>query len=264
MTVITLLTDYGVKDSYVAEMKGAILRICPEVVIVDICHEVRSFDVEEGAYNLLRAVRYFPDGTIHIGVVDPGVGGPRKPLIFDVNNATLIGPDNGLLAPAADRLGVKRVYEITRMDLLPHRVSEVFHGRDIFGPAGALLAKGLTSQDLGQEVTTYERLSLFTAKVGKGSIDSTIIKVDAFGNLVTCITYEDLGAAGIDVGSLLNVRIGGAAYRMPLVRTFSSVPVGELLLLVAGGGYLEISVNQGSASERTAATKGAEVSVSAY
>ena len=264
LTVITLITDYGSKDSYVAEMKGAILKICPEVTIVDICHEVRSYDVEEGAYNLVRAVKYFPEGTIHIGVVDPGVGGPRKPLIFDVNKATLIGPDNGLLAPAAERLGVRLVYEITRMDLLPPRISDVFHGRDIFGPAGALLAKGLKPQDLGSEVSEYHRLPLFTSKIEKGHIDSKVIKVDAFGNLVTCISYEDLEAAGIEAGSLLRVQIQGATYRIPLVRMFSSVPVGDLLLLVAGGGYLEISVNQGNASERISAGKGAEVSVSVY
>jgi len=259
LRVITLLTDYGIRDSYVAEVKGVILRLHPEAVIVDITHDIGKYDVEEGAYNLARVVRYFPEDTIHVGVVDPGVGGPRKPLIIEARGAYFVGPDNGLLAPAAERLGIRRVYEITRMDLLPPRVSDVFHGRDIFAPAAALLAKGLKPEDIGMEVSEYQRLPLYTVRIEAGRIHAKVIHVDGFGNLVTNVTYESLENAGVKLDSTLEVQVGDRAYRMPLVRNFSAVPVGDLLLLVAGGGYLEISVNQGDASARLGVGKGVEV-----
>lgn len=264
MKVITLLTDYGIRDSYVAEVKGVILRLCPEAVIVDITHDIRKYDVEEGAYNLARSVKYFPEGTIHIGVVDPGVGGPRKPLIIEAQGAYFIGPDNGLLAPAAERLRIKQTYEITRMDLLPSKVSDVFHGRDIFAPTAALLARGLKPLDLGSEVSEYQRLPLYTVKTEKGQIHAKVIHVDGFGNLVTNVTYENLEAAGVKIGSPLKVHVGNATYTMPLVRNFASVPVEDLLLLVAGGGYLEISVNQGNASTRLGVGKGVDVTFSSF
>jgi len=262
LRAITLLTDYGIRDSYVAEMKGVILRLYPEAVIVDITHDIGKYDIEEGAYNLARAVRYFPEDAIHVGVVDPGVGGPRKPLIVEARGAYFIGPDNGLLTPAAERLGIKQVYEITRMDLLPLKVSDVFHGRDIFAPTAALLAQGLKPSDLGSEVSEYQRLPLYTVKTEKGRICAKVIHVDGFGNLVTNVTYENLEAAGIGLGSVLTVQVGTISYRMPLVRNFASVPVGDLLLLVAGGGYLEISMNQGNASTRLGIGKGVEVVLS--
>lgn len=262
MKIITLLTDFGTKDSYVAEMKGVILGLYPEAVIVDISHDIDKYDIEEGAYNLARSVKYFPEGTIHVGVVDPGVGGQRKPIIIEAEGALFVGPDNGLLAPAAERLGIKHVYEITRMDLLPPRVSDVFHGRDIFSPTAALLARGAKPSALGSEISEYRRLPLYTVRVEDGRIYTRVIVVDGFGNLVTSVTYEDLEKAGLKLGSPLEVRIGTSTYRMPFVRNFSSVPVGELLLLVAGGGYLEISVNQGNASARLGVEKGVEVTLS--
>jgi hypothetical protein len=264
LRAITLLTDYGIRDSYVAEVKGVILRLYPEAVIVDITHDIEKYDIEEGAYNLARAVRYFPEDTIHVGVVDPGVGGPRKPLIIEARGAYFVGPDNGLLAPAAERLGIKSIYEITRMDLLPPRVSDVFHGRDIFAPAAALLAQGLKPSDLGVEVSEYQRLTLYTLRIEAGRIDAKVIHVDGFGNLVTNVTYESLENAGVKLGSTLQVQVGDKTYEMPLVRNFSAVPVGDLLLLVAGGGYLEISVNQGDASARLGVGKGTEVTLTAF
>lgn len=262
MRVITLLTDFGLRDSYVAEMKGVILKHCPEAIIVDISHDIEKYDVDEGAYNLARAVRYFPDGTIHVGVVDPGVGGPRKPLIIEARGALFVGPDNGLLAPAAERLGIRCIYEITKMDLLPPRVSDVFHGRDVFAPTAALLARGLKPSDLGSEISEYKRLPLYTVRLEDGRIHTKVIVVDGFGNLVTSVTYEDLEKAGIKLGSTLQVKIDDSTYRMPFVRNFSAVPVGDLLLLVAGGEYLEVSVNQGNASARLGVGKGVELTLS--
>jgi S-adenosylmethionine hydrolase len=262
MPVITLLTDYGLKDSYVAEMKGAILRIAPDVSLVDISHDVGNYSIEEGAFHISRSVPYFPDGTVHVGVVDPGVGSQRRGIIIQAKGAWLVGPDNGLLAPAAERLGVERVFEITKRDLLPERVSDVFDGRDTFGPTGALLSKGVDPEDLGVEIHDYTRLESYQPRVSRDCVEATIIHVDGFGNLVTNVTYEVLDRLGVEDGALIEVGVGDKEYQLPYVRRFSAVPEGELLLLVAGGGYLEFAVNQGDASDRLGIGKGDRVRLS--
>ena len=262
MVVITLLTDYGIKDSYVAEVKGAILRIAPSAVIVDITHDVSNYEIEEGAFHLARAVPYFPEGTIHVGVVDPGVGGTRRSLIFCCSGAYLVGPDNGLLAPAAERLGIKSVYEITNRKMLPPRVSEVFDGRDVFGPVSAHLAMGLTPETLGSKVEGYVRLEQYTLKVSTGRVEARIVHIDGFGNLVTNVTSRTLSQIGVREGSILVAEIGGQRFLLPYVRSFSAVAKGELLALVAGGDFLELSVNMGNASERLGVKRGEVVTLS--
>ena len=256
MPIITLLTDYGIKDSYVAEVKGAILRIAPDATIVDISHDVGNYSIDEGAFHMARSVPYFPEGTVHVGVVDPGVGGERKGIIIQARGAFLVGPDNGLLAPAAERLGVEKVFEITNTGLLPERVSFVFDGRDVFGPTGALLAKGVPPEDIGSEVVEYKRLPAYEPKIEGDSLVATVIHVDGFGNLVTNVTYEVLERIGAGYGSSFRVVTPSGEYTLPYVRQFSAVPEGELLLLVAGGGYLEFAVNQGDARKRLGIDKG--------
>jgi S-adenosyl-L-methionine hydrolase (adenosine-forming) len=261
MSIITLLTDYGLKDSYVAEVKGAILRIKADVTIIDITHDIGNYDVEEGAFHLARSVSFFPEGTIHVAVVDPGVGGERKPIIIKSSGATFVGPDNGLLAPAAERLGVEEIYEITNRDLLPSRVSDVFDGRDLFGPTAALLAKGFKPEELGEVVSEYVRLPQYELKHVGSRIEARIIHVDGFGNLVTNITGKHLDQMGLTPGDFFSVDLRGQSFRVPYVRRFSSVPRNELLMLVAGGDYLELSVNQGSAKERLGVGKGEKISL---
>jgi len=247
MPIITLLTDYGLRDSYVAEMKGAILKLAPNVTLIDISHNVDSYSVREGAFLLARSVPYFPDRTIHVSVVDPGVGGERMSIIIKTSKALLVGPDNGLLAPAAERLGVQKVYQITDRRLLPERVSDVFDGRDTFGPVAALLAKGMLPSSFGSETKEYVRIPSFEAKVSDNSIEGSVIHVDGFGNLVTNISIGILDKMGVKTGKRMEVVVSGRRFLVPYVRSFSSVPVGELLALVAGGGYLELAVNQGNA-----------------
>ena len=256
MPIITLLTDYGIKDSYVAEVKGAILKILPNATIVDISHDVGNYSIVEGAFHLARSAPYFPDGTVHVGVVDPGVGGRRKRIIIQAKGAFLVGPDNGLLAPAAERLGVERVFEITNLELLPKRVSGVFDGRDVFGPTAALLAKGLPPEKIGREIRGYAIIQAYRPSVEGGKVEATVIHVDGFGNLVTNVTYEELERIGARDGSKFKVEISDREYTIPYVRSFSAVPEGDLLLLVAGGGYLEFAVNQGNARERLGIDKG--------
>jgi S-adenosylmethionine hydrolase len=259
MPIITLLTDYGITDSYVAEVKGAILRINSDVTLVDISHDIGNYDISSGAFHLARSVPYFPDGTIHVGVVDPGVGSSRKAIIIKSLNAWFVGPDNGLLAPAAERLGVEKIWEITNTSLLPHKVSDVFDGRDIFGPTGALLSKGVSPYDIGDEIKDYIRLPSYEPKLSDDKVEATIIHVDGFGNLVTNVTYDTLQKIGVNTAQRFRVNIDSTEYVLPYVRRFSAVPKGELLLLVAGGGYLEVSVNQGSASEKLGIARGQSI-----
>jgi hypothetical protein len=259
MPVITLLTDYGLKDSYVAEMKGAILRILPGATLVDISHDVGNYSIDEGAFHMARSVPYFPEGTAHVGVVDPTVGSKRKAIIIKAVGAWLVGPDNGLLAPAAERLGVERVYKIENRELLPEKVSDVFDGRDTFGPAAALIASGVSPEELGQELDGYVRLPIYQPRITANGIEAAVIHVDGFGNLVTNVTsefLEDLDVRG-EVG--FKVILKGKEMELPYVRRFSAVPKEHPLLLVAGGGYMELVVNQGNAQENFGLDKGDKI-----
>lgn len=256
MPIITLLTDYGIRDSYVAEVKGAVLKILPDATIVDISHDLGNYSIDEGAFHLARSVPYFPEGTVYVGVVDPTVGSERKAIIIQARGAFLVGPDNGLLAPAAERLGVEKVFEIANRELLPRKVSDVFDGRDTFGPAGALLAKGVPPEEFGPEISDYVRIPAYEPRVDGRTVEATVIHVDGFGNLVTNVTYDVLNRIGAKDGSTFKMDASGKSYVLPYVRRFSAVPEGEPLLLVAGGMYLEFAVNQGNARERLGLDKG--------
>ena len=261
MKVITLLTDYGITDSYVAEVKGAILKISPDVIIIDISHDVGNYDISSGAFHMARAVPYFPIGTIHVGVVDPGVGSSRKAIIVKAGSMWFVGPDNGILAPAVDRLGYEQAWEITNHKLLPHKVSDVFDGRDVFGPAGALLSKGVSPDEIGTRIDEIIRLPNYQPEIRGDVIYGNIIHVDGFGNVVTNITYETLERMGITDKTSLKLTVEGKEYTSPYVRRFSAVKPRELLFLVAGGGYMEISVNQGNAAKRLGLRRGTEIAV---
>ena len=240
MPVITLLTDYGIKDSYVAEVKGAMLRISPDATIVDISHDVGNYDIESGAFHLARAAPYFPSGAVHVGVVDPGVGGARKPIIVKTRGAWFVGPDNGLLAPAAERLGVDTIWEINNGDMLPPRVSDVFDGRDVFGPTGAHLSVGVPPDRLGTEISDMIRLPAYTPRLDGDAVYAQVIHVDGFGNLVTNVTYETLEKIGASGDTRFKVEASGVELDLPYARRFSAVPKGEPLLLVAGLSLIHI------------------------
>lgn len=259
MVVISLLTDYGITDSYVAEVKGVIYGINPDVKIVDISHDVGNYDIASGAFHLARSAPYFPKGTVHVGVVDPGVGGSRKGIIIKAKDAYFVGPDNGLMAPAAERLGFEKVYEIIGHEEFPKKVSHVFDGRDVFGPTGALLSKGVPPVDIGREISDYIRLPSYEPRIEGNRITASIIHVDNFGNIVTNVTYETLAKMGITDDTKFTVTVGDKTHNLPYVKRFSQVPLGELLTLVAGGGYLEISVNQGNAMKKLNTGKSGKV-----
>ena len=255
--VITLLTDFGTADAFVGVMKGVIAGIHPQAHVIDLTHAIRPQHVLAGALVLRSAVDFFPAGTIHIGVVDPGVGSARRPLLVGTDMGWLIGPDNGLLGPASQHLGRRTVRLLENPEFFRHPVSHTFHGRDIFAPSAAHLARGVEPSRLGGLLDTMVELSVPGAVRTSSGISGQVVYVDHFGNLVTNIEAERLScfpAQQVSV-SIRGMRIGG------LAGTYTSVPEGRPLAIVGSWGMLEIAVRNGSAADVLAATEGAPVTV---
>jgi S-adenosylmethionine hydrolase len=238
MPIVTLLTDFGTTDSYVAEMKGILLAGCPGARLVDVTHAVPPGDVRSGAYLLGRAWPRFPGGTLHLAVVDPGVGTERAALAFTAHGHWFVGPDNGLFTQ------VFHDAEVEAVTLpVPAGAAPTFHGRDVFAPAAAALARGEPLQSLGEPLATMPvRLSYTEPRYEGKSVVGEILYVDRFGTLVTNLTtelvppYAVLEVEGLEIG--------------PLRRTFGDVPTGGLLAYVGSGGAVEIAVRDGSAARR--------------
>lgn len=230
MKILTLLTDFG--SFYPAAVKGVILSKARNVILVDIAHDIPPQDVRAGAFALLSTARYFPSGTIHLGVVDPGVGSERLSIVVESGGHLFVGPDNGLLMPAARSLGTPRAYKIA-LDLPS---SHTFHGRDVFAPAAALLVTGSSPQDMGPEIRPKE-LSFGTPRRTKKGIEGAIIYTDRFGNLITNMRKLPSG----------QVRLKGI--KLKIVETYSQARRIEPLITVGSHGFVEIAVNKGSAAE---------------
>ncbi|MEM3613504.1 MAG: SAM-dependent chlorinase/fluorinase [Candidatus Bathyarchaeia archaeon] len=244
---ITLTTDFGLADPYVAEIKAVILGINPSVQIVDISHQIEKFNIRMGAYILASAAPYFPEGTIHVAVVDPGVGTKRKPILVETESGFFVGPDNGVLALAAEKQGIKHVYEIANPKYMLPKVSTTFHGRDIFAPAAAHLSKGVPPSEFGPEIRRIVKPQ-FAKIVRKGStLVGEIIHVDGFGNIITNFALKELECLGIRKS--LNIKIGETTCRLRLCKAYAEVEAKKPLALIGSHDFLEISVNQGSAAE---------------
>jgi S-adenosylmethionine hydrolase len=248
---ITLLTDFGLADTYVGQVKGAILAIAPAATLVDLTHGIPPQDLEAGAFLLWSAVEAFAAGSIHMAVVDPGVGSVRLALALEtVRGDLLVGPDNGLLVPAAERLGgIRRVVELNNSAYW--RVSSPsasFHGRDIFGPAAAHLASGVPLERLGTPVTDIARRSL---PISDGRVGE-VIHVDSYGNLVTSVSGTSLPARYLTT-------INGQT--APGVAYYAAATPGQLIALVGSAGLLEVSVRDGNAALATGAQRGTPISV---
>ena len=263
LPIITLLSDFGLKDPYVAEMKAVILEISPKVQVVDISHLVPKFDVRMGALTLASAAPYFPDGTIHVAIVDPSVGTRRRALIVKTKRHFYVGPDNGLLVLAAEKDGISKVYEIVNPEFTLHKVSSTFHGRDVFAPAAAYLASGVPLRRFGSEVKDYKRwlFSKPALRLDKG-LEGEVLRIDDFGNLITNVASSDLAEAGIEPTKLLCIRLKGTLLRLRLCKTYGEAPLRSTLALIGSHDYLEIAVNQGSASRRLRAKVGDALVVS--
>ena len=260
--VITLLTDFGGSDPFVGVMKGVILGINPDAVVVDLCHGTTAHDPSEAAFLLATSYRYFPKGTIHVAVVDPGVGGPRRPILATCDGHLFVGPDNGLLGPIAERGGPSSVRAITAVRYFLQPVSATFHGRDIFAPVAGHLSLGAEPDRFGHPIEDYIRLTLpRPSQCGARSIKGEILHIDRFGNLVTNIATDDLErlASGGPI-TALQVEIAGRT--IPIVAYYAQVAPGAPGAVIGSADYLEIFVHQGDASRLLRAGRGAELVVS--
>jgi S-adenosylmethionine hydrolase len=256
-SIITLTTDFGLANGYVGTMKGVILSIHPTATIVDISHDIPPQDVREGAYVLYAAYPYFPQGTIHVVVVDPGVGSERRAIALRTPQATFVAPDNGVLSYVVSREKVEEIVNLTnpRFHLFP--VSRTFHGRDIFAPVAAYLARGVPLAELGEPLADIITFPLPRPVLRPdGNIVGQVIHIDRFGNLITSITAKDL-ADHVLPGEVI-VGIKGQSIR-GISGTYAEVAPGELLALVGSSGHLEISVCGGSAARTLGAKLGDEV-----
>ncbi len=248
MSVITLLSDFGLKDPYVAEMKAVILSINPQVRVVDITHEIDKFNIRMGAFVLASATLYFPSNTVHVAVVDPGVGTERRSIIAETKRGFYVGPDNGLLMLAAHKEGMIKVYKIDNPKYMLSRVSRTFHGRDIFAPAAAHLASGTSPSEFGPAVKDYVLPEFVKPIVKKGEVVGEVLHIDGFGNIVSNISAEDLDRAGIREGHSLLVKLGGKTLKLRFCLAYGEVPASASLALIGSSDFLEVAVNQGSAS----------------
>lgn len=255
--IITLTTDFGTRDSYVAEMKAVILTLARAACIVDVTHEVEPQNVVEGALALDAAVAFFPPGTVHVAVVDPGVGTARRGLVIEAVGQAFVGPDNGLFTPIYDR-GEWRAFELRASEYWLPTVSRTFHGRDVFAPAAAHLALGVSVDRFGPPVSDPIRLPWPQARAVTGGIAGTVIHIDRFGNLVTSIDAEQV--ADVTGGGGGTVRVAGRALR--LVETYGDLPVGGAGALIGSRNRLEVAVRDGSAAVTLHARRGTPVVLS--
>jgi len=242
--VITLLSDFG-ESYYVGEMKGVIKTIEPQADIVDITHIINPQNILEGAFVLSRAYRHFPKGTIHVAVVDPGVGSERRAIAVDTGSYFFIGPDNGLLRWSLKGEDVERIIELDQEKIMElakkEDISPTFHGRDIFAPAAAILCRGTDIDMLGDRLTEIEGLEVD---------EDSIVHIDRFGNIVTTIT------ADIPLGTRVTIIHGNRPHEGVCVRTFQDAQRGQLIVLRGSHGLLEVDVNMGNAAKMLEADVG--------
>ena len=243
--VITLTTDFGLRDPFVGMMKGVILSRCREARIVDITHEVAPQSVLEAAFILGESFAYFPHGTIHVGVVDPGVGSARKPMVMCTENYLFVGPDNGIFTRVEETEPVREVVEIAKQDAMLPKVSATFHGRDVFGPAAAYLALGNKPSALGPTLAEWTRLDYPKPRIGQDSITGQIIWVDRFGNLISNVSRTQIEEwSGSD---RFAIQLGSTVLHQ-VSASYASVPSGQTVAVFGSGGFLELATNRGNAA----------------
>ena len=259
--VVTLTTDFGLADHFVGAMKGVVLDVLPEANIVDISHAVQAFDVLDGALMISAAYSYFPAGTVHMVVVDPGVGSERRPILAAVGEHYFVAPDNGVLSLVyqnAERISVR---EITSSHYFRQPVSTTFHGRDIFAPVAANLAKGVDPAKFGEEITDYAAFAAPKPKAAPdGSLRGIVLKIDRFGNLLTNIRATDAPHLLGENAPPFRIVVGQHEIAEILTHYAQGRP-GKLFGIIGSAGYLEISSNRTSAAKLLGAVKGTEVSL---
>lgn len=257
--VLTLTTDFGLQDHYVASMKGVILGVNPATPIVDVTHEIPPFSILSGAYAISQAAPCFPPNSVHIVVVDPGVGTARRPILLQAGGQVFIGPDNGVFSLVARADESSKCFEITRRDLMRPEVSATFHGRDIFAPVGAAVACGkVLPAEVGPEITDWIKIEgLAVEQLDGSSWQGRVLSIDRFGNIITNFRSSEFSFLPseefeISLGAQAISRYGA---------TFGEIPPGEPFAYPGSSGYLEIGVNQGNAASRLQAASGQSVTL---
>lgn len=259
--IITLTTDFGQNDHYVGVMKGVILGINPEVQIVDLCHQVNSYDIFDAAFTLAQSYRFFPTDTIHLVVVDPGVGTARRPILARTIDYKFVAPDNGVLSLIYEREESIEVRHITSDHYFLNPVSNTFHGRDIFAPVAGWLSKWVEPDKFGEVIEDYAKFA--SPKPKKASdqlITGVVLKVDKFGNIITNLTPEDVPQLFAENPPPFKIVLNQQEITR-LNLAYSMGKPSEIFAIVGSSGYLEICTNRGSAAKALNANRGAEVGV---
>lgn len=256
--IITLTTDFGTSDHLVGTMKGVILNINPAARIVDINHSVVAFDLLDGALSIANAYTFFPARTVHVVVVDPGVGTDRRPILVNAGNQYFVAPDNGVLSMIYERESCT-VRHITAEHYFLTPISPTFHGRDVFAPTAAWLSKTFQTDAFGEVVTDFVRFTMPKAKANGQAVKGVVLRVDAFGNLMTNLTAENIPAAALHGGPIRLAVNGKLVSQFAL--TFAAGGPGEPVAILGSAGYVEIAMNRGNAARTLGVGRGAEVTL---
>jgi S-adenosylmethionine hydrolase len=246
-------------DSFVAEMKAVILSLCPEARIIDITHHVDKFDIRMGAFLLAGATPYFPTGTVHVAVVDPGVGSERRPIVVQTKKSLYVGPDNGLLTPAAELEGILHVHELTNRSMMRDDISTTFHGRDIFAPVAAHLACGSSPESCGPEISDFAKSPYPQPTVKGTTAKGEVFHIDGFGNIVTNLSRTHLPQLNLKFGRKVMLSIDRRRHSARFIRTYSDLKKNEIGVLVGSHGFVEVACREKSAAKIARARRGSIV-----
>lgn len=259
--VVTFTTDFGLQDPFVGIMHGVVLNIQADARIVDIGHQVSSFDVLDGAWMIAQSYRYFPAGSVHVVVVDPGVGGTRRPILVETEAHIFVAPDNGVLSLVEKREPLFTVRHIVNDRFFLQPVSHTFHGRDIFAPVGAWLLKGVAPSEFGPEITDYVRLEIPEVEhIAANSLRGVVLKADKFGNLISNISEEHLATLFDGAQPKFELLISGITITR-ISRSYTEGGDEEVFAIIGSSGYLEIAAKQASAAEKLQACVGTPVGI---
>jgi S-adenosylmethionine hydrolase len=254
--MITLTSDFGYEDPYAAEMKGVILTINPNANIIDITHGVEKFNIRIGALMLASAAPYFRKGTVHLAVVDPGVGTERRAILVQTKQGFFVGPDNGILILAAQFQGIEHTYALTNPKFMLSKVSCTFHGRDVFAPAAAHLDIGVKPSEFGPEIHDAVVPQFASVNRKNGSLIGEILHVDSFGNLITNISPKEIAQS-----KKVNIKLQNLSQNLTFIKTYGLAKPQQPLVLIGSHGFLEIALNQGSAAAKFHAATGDKIEV---
>lgn len=244
-------------------MKAVISSVCPQARVIDISHLVEKFNIKMGAFLLASSTAAFPDGSVFVAVVDPGVGGERRPIVIETSRSYYVGPDNGILVPAAQWEGIRCVFKITERSLMRPDISATFHGRDIFAPVAAHIACGVSPQNCGPRITDYVNPSYSQAKVDNAGATCEVFHVDRFGNVITNLRNAQFSALKLTQKQRIRLTLGKNRMLARYVRTYSDLKAkSELGLLEGSHGFVEIAFRESDAAKRIRVKTGMPVRIS--